>query len=71
MTADEFAELMSKFLSGEEVYYKEAWLLGYHTACMDADVMASFYENETEGAHEVANALADEFREIVRSYERH
>ena len=69
MTSDEFAELMAKFLKGEEVPYREAWLLGYHAACMDADVMAS--SCESEGARKVADALADEFREVASRYERH
>lgn len=69
MTTDEFSKLLSKFLKGEEVPYKEAWLLGYHAACLDADVEASTYESE--GARKVADALADEFREVVSRYERH
>ena len=60
VTSDEFSKLLSKFLKGEEVPYKEA--------CMDADVEASTYESE--GARKVANALADEFREIASRYER-
>ena len=67
MTSDEFSELLSKFLKGEEVPYKEAWLLGYHAACMDADVEASNYESE--GARKVADALAAEFREVAGRYE--
>lgn len=75
MTSDEFRELMVKFLQGEEVPYKEAWLLGYHAACIDADVEAWFYEKANgdadKGARKVADALTDEFREIARRYERH
>lgn len=69
MTADEFRDLMSKFLQGEEVPYKEAWLLGYHAACLDAYVEAGISENKE--AKKVADALADEFREIASRYERH
>lgn len=68
MTSDEFSKLLYRFLQGEEVPYKEAWLLGYHAACMDADVEAS--SCESEGARNVADALANEFRGIVSRYER-
>lgn len=68
MKSDEFRELMTKFLQGEEVPYKEAWLLGYHAACLDAYVEAAI--EESKEAKKVADALANEFREIASRYER-
>lgn len=68
MTSDEFSKLVVKFLQGEEVLYREAWLLGYHAACIDADIEAS--NCESEGARKVADVIADEFREIASRYER-
>lgn len=68
MTSVEFSKLLRKFLKGEDVPYREAWLLGYHAACIDADVEASRYESE--GARKVADTLLAEFREIASRYER-